>query len=1220
MRPHLTSDEIERLFFSASSDGPAEGANQYEAREHWRSCAACQDVVRRLEVAEMQIQRLRTTGMRKAGPDCPPQEVWDSVAVGQTEPEAGKNCLAHASECGRCGPLLKQAVADATEALTPEEELVMAQLQSLRPGWQVRFARRIAATVSPDSGWSRLFHFPRLAYAGALAAVLAITGVVGYQRYNIDYLLANAYTQSRTLEPQLIPGAEYAPIRAERGSEISGMASPLTLLLAKPLIALCLHVDPNDLKCMQDKARADLLENHPESAIESLQRALQLSPDSPSLLTDLGTAYYQRAESAQRPIDYGIAIEYLSRALDKSPDDPVALYNRALAEGRVPLYREALKDWEHYLRFSPSKAWADDARRRVNEIREKLNSESLGWSQPLLQASEVAGATVRGSPKWTIINERIEDYLQRAETVWLAQAYAGQDANDQDREQSRAALRVLATITREDHADRWLEELLAGSENSRFATAATQLSRTIRARWAGSYDEAQEAARAAEALMISAGNQPGALRARSELVFALDRASRGSDCLRAGEPVAETVKASGFAWIEADLLNELATCRILVGKVGSPDRQFAAAAAVARRADYRTEMIRIGSTAVDADDARGDIWNCWIKTRSLLAQYWMGTYPPGRAFQLYSQLSYDTGDELPHTAVALQREAVAYFSAIDNRSTEAHARERLAGLELAAGDLDSATRESEVARSVYAQLPPSQVLAMLQADGAITMASARLQRGQSAQAIKLLSGIKSTLPTISNYIVPLGFYRTLGESYLKEGDYESAQRALRAAANLNETTALSEHADGDLATWAREAGEVYRDLVAIRFHRENRPIEALELWEWYHAVASGVSRDERPFPGSSGKPEPISFSGLDQGPPLRDTHLVSSALPLLTKTTILAYAELRDGVAIWEFDNRGIHWAFTSIKKSDLEREIHSFNNMCSDPASDKDKLRQHGRMLYTWLVAPVAQYLDPARVLLIEPDDVLSTLSFEALSDSDGTPLGVSFALAVSPGLGIADERDQTLSLADRSSAIVVAPSSLSADGSVLPLLPGRELETGPLRASLGAVTDLMGRNANRAAFLGQAPSAAIIHFAGHALSSDARSGLYLYPSSQDDSSEIPEAELLTPDAIRNLHLPKTELVVLAACSTGVLQTSRTAEPNSLVRAFIAAGAREVVASHWNVDSTATGALMQAFYAKLLSGNNVAQSLRQARMQLLGSQAFAHPYYWAAFSAFSGG
>ena len=46
------------------------------------------------------------------------------------------------------------------------------------------------------------------------------------------------------------------------------------------------------------------------------------------------------------------AVKLLRPALAKNPDDPVALFNRAIALEKTYAYDEAIRDWEHYLRWT----------------------------------------------------------------------------------------------------------------------------------------------------------------------------------------------------------------------------------------------------------------------------------------------------------------------------------------------------------------------------------------------------------------------------------------------------------------------------------------------------------------------------------------------------------------------------------------------------------------------------------------------------------------------------------------------------------------------------------------------------------------------------------------------------------------------------------------------------------------------------------------------------
>lgn len=106
----------------------------------------------------------------------------------------------------------------------------------------------------------------------------------------------------------------------------------------------------------------------------------------------------------------------------------------------------------------------------------------------------------------------------------------------------------------------------------------------------------------------------------------------------------------------------------------------------------------------------------------------------------------------------------------------------------------------------------------------------------------------------------------------------------------------------------------------------------------------------------------------------------------------------------------------------------------------------------------------------------------------------------------------------------------------------------------------------------------------------------------------------------IRSRELPNSspyrlKLAVFSACGTA--KTSELSDSDSLVTAFLRAGANNVVASRWNVDSMATADFVDLFYGSLLSGTSTAGALQNAAAAFRTMPERAHPYYWAAFAAF---
>jgi CHAT domain-containing protein len=142
-------------------------------------------------------------------------------------------------------------------------------------------------------------------------------------------------------------------------------------------------------------------------------------------------------------------------------------------------------------------------------------------------------------------------------------------------------------------------------------------------------------------------------------------------------------------------------------------------------------------------------------------------------------------------------------------------------------------------------------------------------------------------------------------------------------------------------------------------------------------------------------------------------------------------------------------------------------------------------------------------------------------------------------------------------------------------------------------------------------------------------------------------EERLTAREVLQNWRL-QAELVTLSACQTGVSRILRGDEPMGLIRAFLYAGARAVLASQWPVQDLPTFLLMQRFYSALqrTDGADPAVALHTAQVWLReltmtkvrgllaqlpagGPQAeesalladlspdacpFAHPRFWAAF------
>jgi len=109
----------------------------------------------------------------------------------------------------------------------------------------------------------------------------------------------------------------------------------------------------------------------------------------------------------------------------------------------------------------------------------------------------------------------------------------------------------------------------------------------------------------------------------------------------------------------------------------------------------------------------------------------------------------------------------------------------------------------------------------------------------------------------------------------------------------------------------------------------------------------------------------------------------------------------------------------------------------------------------------------------------------------------------------------------------------------------------------------------------------------------------------------------LLTASEVVGLKL-NADLVILSACNTASPDGTTGAEGFSgLTKAFLYAGSRSLLVSHWAVDSLATVALITRFLTETEKGSSRADALRTSMLALIDHPTdpiLRHPALWAPF------
>lgn len=301
--------------------------------------------------------------------------------------------------------------------------------------------------------------------------------------------------------------------------------------------------------------------------------------------------------------------------------------------------------------------------------------------------------------------------------------------------------------------------------------------------------------------------------------------------------------------------------------------------------------------------------------------------------------------------------------------------------------------------------------------------------------------------------------------------------------------------------------------------------------------------------------------------------------------------------------------------------------------AAEDGSAEELGRVL----LGPVAGRLAGQRLLIV-PDGALHYLPFAALPLA-GEPLLVRHEVVTLPSASFLAAQRRALASrppATKSVAVLADPvfdprdprvrggkappgrEDATRGGEGLPLfdrLPSSRKEAEAIASLAGEAMLALDFQARRSLLTeGRLGDFRVLHFATHGTFHGEHpelSGLVL--SLVDESGRPQEGFLRLPD-LRPLSLA-ADLVVLSGCETALGREIRGEGLVGLSQGFLDAGARNVVASLWQVPDRATAELMSAFYGAFLErGAAPAAALREAQLAVRARRGWSEPYHWASF------
>lgn len=270
---------------------------------------------------------------------------------------------------------------------------------------------------------------------------------------------------------------------------------------------------------------------------------------------------------------------------------------------------------------------------------------------------------------------------------------------------------------------------------------------------------------------------------------------------------------------------------------------------------------------------------------------------------------------------------------------------------------------------------------------------------------------------------------------------------------------------------------------------------------------------------------------------------------------------------------------------------------------------------LYAGLFAPLENMLGGVQRIIILPDGPLFGVPFDALPR---TPPGVRTGTNAYHAADYLIDRF-TITVSTASALAGVERSRGVAEGArvlvVRGPVAGGEREVASIVAAwpAGRTTSIGGSTATESALRKRVTGRTVIHFAVHA-HADESDPLDSYLELARDSSDDGFLHVTEVAALKFTG----DLVVLTGCETMPGRVFAGTGPFGIANSFIAAGARNVIATHWPVGESAAE-LSRDLHRGLASGVQASDALRAAQLRLRRDPARAHPFYWGGYVLIAG-
>ena len=498
------------------------------------------------------------------------------------------------------------------------------------------------------------------------------------------------------------------------------------------------------------------------------------------------------------------------------------------------------------------------------------------------------------------------------------------------------------------------------------------------------------------------------------------------------------------------------------------------------------------------------------------------------------------------------------------------------------------------------------------------------------KAIELYQQGLSIAKETGNKVVEAKAYANLGRKFTKHfSNYCRAEECFKSSITLLEEIRGLLHEKDEWKISFRDQYRFYKALWSLQLRRGNTIealltaesgraqalVDALKLKYGVKTVKSSPEEQMNEMDILSGQTSsPTIFIAEDEDPKSLNIWLLlkSQKLQFIRKESSQTLRDLisksYEQIGVKELVRCGGH---SFGDESDDEEIEGSSDRGTNENASSQDECDAL-KIMYELIIAPTSQWITDDELIIV-PDGSSFFIPYASLVDQHSRYLSETLRIRLAPSL-------TTLRLLtdcpeghhSTSGALLVGNpwvETVRFKGDKFKQLPGAEEEVKIIGQILN-IEPLIGKNATKDQVLSGLQSVSLVHIASHG---HAETGEIIL-SPNNASSKKPEEEdfLLSMADVLNAKL-NAKLVVLSSCYTGRGKIKAEGVVG-IARSFLAAGARAVITSLWEISDEATLVFMKHFYEQLMEGQSASKSLNQTKKWMQKTGDFSAVKYWAPF------